>query len=245
MTKPAVAKKAPKTKERVGGNTKADAVYNALVSAIVSRELTPGMKLSEETVAASFQINRVVVRAVLNRLHNDSLLELKPNRGAFVATPSPKQAREIFEARILLEREIAVRLAKTITRPQVEELKAHVRRQRERHQEHHDPDTLRLAEEFHLLVARLTDNEILLSMLTRLVSLSSLVLSLYGRRSLTNAECGLDEHDEIIEALRNHDARKSGDVMVRHLEHVTTRMVLEGKSSKERDLADILKPFAS
>ncbi len=55
----------------------------------------------------------------------------------------------------------------------------------------------------------------------------------YGRRSLTNAECGLDEHDEIIEALRNHDARKSGDVMVRHLEHVTTRMVLEGKSSKE------------
>src|SRR5262247_47523 len=82
-------------------------VYDALRDAILSHRLAPGTKLPEDELASIYSVGRSVVRSALQALAHDRLVRLEPNRGAFVAQPSKREAREIFEARALLEPRVA------------------------------------------------------------------------------------------------------------------------------------------
>ena len=108
------------------GGSRIDAIYQALFKAIMAQELKPGTKLSEESIGALFSVSRTIVRAALNRLHTESLVEFRQNRGAFVASTTPDEARQVFEARNAIEREIFHRLAAVITDKQLATLKQHL-----------------------------------------------------------------------------------------------------------------------
>ena len=86
-------------------------VYAALLAAIAEQRLPPGTRLLEEELAAGFEVSRTVVRQALQRLAQDGVVELRHNRGAQVARPSRESAAQVFDARRVLECEIARRLA--------------------------------------------------------------------------------------------------------------------------------------
>ena len=70
--------------------------------------LAPGTKLPEdERWAISSFVSRTIVRSALQALAHDRLVTLEPNRGAFVAKPTKLEAREVFEARALIEPKVA------------------------------------------------------------------------------------------------------------------------------------------
>src|SRR5258705_456644 len=66
-----------------------------LAEAIYEHRLPPGTKLPEFDLCRIFGVTRGVVRKVLNRLADEQLLDLIPNRGAFVARPSVDQTRDV------------------------------------------------------------------------------------------------------------------------------------------------------
>lgn len=59
------------------------------------------------------------MRAALNRLHTESLVEFRQNCGAFIASTTPEEARQVFETRNCVEREIASKLATIVTDQQI------------------------------------------------------------------------------------------------------------------------------
>ena len=63
-------------------------------------------------MASIYRVSRTVVRSALQALAHDRLARLEPNRGAFVAQPSKVEAREIFEARTLIEPRVAALAAR-------------------------------------------------------------------------------------------------------------------------------------
>jgi DNA-binding GntR family transcriptional regulator len=63
----------------------------------------PGEPLRQEMIAADLGVSRMPVRDALNQLHAEGLVDLMPNRGAFVASMSAKECVEIFDLRVLLE----------------------------------------------------------------------------------------------------------------------------------------------
>ncbi len=219
----------------------ADIVYDALVAAILSRELTPGMKLSE-TIGSVFNVSRTVVRAAFNRLHSESLVEFKKNRGAFVASPSLKEAREVFRVRTILEREVAATLARSISTDDLGELEQLNGNQREAHRSGRDADAMRLAEEFHLRAARMTGNAVLHGLLEKLIVRTALVLSLYGTHN--RSECGLDEHDIILRAMRERNELAAADAMVHHLDHVVERALETEPSNHAKTIESIMARYA-
>lgn len=221
--------------------TRADLVYDALVAAILSRELTPGMKLSE-TIGSVFEVSRTVVRAAFNRLHSESLVEFKKNRGAFVASPTLKEAREVFRVRTILEREVAGTLAREISAADLAELETLNARQREAHRNGHDADAMKLAEEFHLRAAQMTGNTVLESMLSKLIVRTALVLGLYGTHN--RSECGIDEHEIILKAMRERDETTAANAMVHHLDHVVERALQTGPSNQARTIEAIMARYA-
>lgn len=86
------------TTEGAPGRTKADVVYEALQSAIMSGNLQPGEHLRQEEVAARWNVSQTPVREAFRRLESEGLIEHVPNRGVVVRgmpwapPPAPMEA---------------------------------------------------------------------------------------------------------------------------------------------------------
>ncbi|KRE03288.1 GntR family transcriptional regulator [Bosea sp. Root670] len=218
---------------------RAESVYRALRRAIIEQALKPGMKLPEDSIGEQLGVSRTLVREAFGRLAVEGLVELKPNRGASVAYPTLEEARDVFEVRRGLERLVAESLAGRITPSQVAELEAHVRQEEKAH-EQDGPESIRLSGEFHIKLAKMTGNALLLRYVQEASSRCSLILAIYGRPHST--ECAVSEHRQLIDALRAGDAARAADLMDHHLRAVVTRALLTPRI--ERDIRDVLAPYA-
>ena len=173
-------------------------VYRALRRAIIEQALKPGMKLPEDSVGEQMGVSRTLVREALGRLALEGLVELKPNRGASVACPTLDEARDVFHVRRGLERLVVEALAGRLSAPQVAELEEHVR-QEELAEGRDGPEAIRLSGEFHIRLAAMTGNALLLRYVQEASSRCSLILAIYGRPH--SSECAVSEHRQLIEAL--------------------------------------------
>ncbi|RWC61829.1 GntR family transcriptional regulator [Mesorhizobium sp.] len=228
------------TKRPTRAGNLADGVYQALRRAIIEQALAPGTKLPEDSVGESFGVSRTVVRSVLGRLTVEGLVSQQPNKRATVASPSISEGRGVFQVRRGLERTVIETLAGRLTSAQTETLRAHVTAE-ERAQGRDGPESIRLAGEFHTLLADMTGNELLIRYVAEVTSRCSLILALYGRPH--SSECAVNEHQMIIDALVRGDEATAVSIMDEHLMAVATRGLLDLKPVRERDLKDLLSDY--
>ena len=78
-------------------------IVEKVYTAILEHRLAPGTKLGEDRLAAIFSTSRARIREVLARLANERVVDLIPQRGAFVVKPAVEQAFDVFEARRMIE----------------------------------------------------------------------------------------------------------------------------------------------
>ena len=109
---------------------RSDELAESLARAILEHRLAPGARLPEDEVGEFFGVGRTVVRGALQGLAHRELVTLKRNRGAFVARPSVREAREVFEARALLEPRTAESAARRARQPDLKGLHAHILEER-------------------------------------------------------------------------------------------------------------------
>lgn len=220
--------------------SRADLVYDALREAILEQALKPGTKLSEDVIAEQFAVSRTSVRAALQQLRGDGLVELQANKGASVSEPTAEDARDIFALRRMLEAEVVRRLAGRLSDKDCDRLRAHVR-QEQQAQSIGGPASIRLAGEFHILLAELTGSPSLTRFVREIVSRYSLILARFARDH--SSECAVDEHERIIAALGAGDTTAAEELMLHHLDAVALRADLKTPPSRG-DTADILKHYA-
>ncbi len=182
-----------------------DQIVESITSAIVEQRLMPGTKLVEQQIADVFSVSRTVVRQALNQLSRSRLVTLLPARGAFVATLSAEEARQVYELRRLVEGGMARELAARITDAQIAELRAHLREERQAVARADVPGRTRLLADFHVVLATMLGNQVLAHMLSDLLSRSSLISLMY--QSSHSAEHSQDEHVAIVDALERRDSR--------------------------------------
>jgi DNA-binding GntR family transcriptional regulator len=182
------------------------------------------------------------VRAALTRLNGEGLVDLQPNKGATVAQPSLTEAYDIFEARRCLERQVVHRLVERITDKELQLLDQHLKLE-ERARPLNGPAAIRLAGEFHILLAQLAGNGVLARYVEEIVSRCSLILALYGRPH--SSDCAVTEHQQIVDSLRARTAGKAVAVMDQHLDAVSERALLAASPNKQRDIRSILDRYAS
>ena len=140
------------------------------------------------------------MREVLSRLAHEQIVELYPQRGAFVAKPTPQQAMDVFEARRLIEPAVLKRLVALLTPDKVARLRQHQELELDARRRDDRRAVVRLSGEFHVLLAELAGNSALSRSLRELSSLTCLIILLYD--APTAMSCRADEHAEIIEATR-------------------------------------------
>lgn len=224
MPRPPVAHAlaAPAAASDRGGATQR--IVESITRAIVEHRLMPGTRLGEQRLADIFQVSRTLVRQALNQLSRDRLVTLQPARGASVAEPSVDEARQVFEARRLVESALVRQLAAAVTPAQLAVLRRHLKAEREAVDRADVAARTRLLAEFHVLLARQLGNEVLAQLLADLLRRSSLIALMY--QSAHSADASHDEHGAIVDALERRDARAAARLMAAHLGHVELNLRL-------------------
>jgi len=200
-------------------------IADSITTAIVERRLMPGTKLAEQKIADVFKVSRTLVRQALMQLSRDKLITLEPARGARVAEPSVDEARQVFEARHMLEAAMIKRAATELTPAQIGELRAHLKAESDAVKRTDVSGRTRLLADFHVVIARMLGNEVLADMVGDLVSRSSLIALMY--QSAHSAEHSAGEHIAIVDALEARDARAAVKLMEAHLHHVERNLHLD------------------
>ena len=157
-------------------------VYEPLRAAILSHNLTPGMKLPEDEIGEVYSVSRTVVRAALQALAHDRLVTLEPKRGAFVAQPSKQEARDVFEARALIEPKVAAMAAEVAKPADVKLLRKHLDEEHAAVEAQNDGEAVLLSGRFHVSIAEIAGQDVFTEFVKQLCSRSSLIISMHWKR---------------------------------------------------------------
>lgn len=188
-------------------------VLNTLREAICKGLLRAGDPLRQGVIASQLKVSTTPVREALRQLEAEGLVTVYPHRGAFVASLSPSEARDIFIIRRFLETgalELAIpRMTEfdimgAETALKTADLETNVDRWSEQNREFHfslyrpcnNPRLLDIIEDMHLNVNRYL--RIYLSLLD------------YQKTSQS-------EHYRLLEACRNKDLQEATSVLEEHL----------------------------
>lgn len=216
----------------------ADGVAERIERAILDHRLSPGTKLTEEELVSIYGAGRTIIRGALQALMHRGLVESQRNRGAFVAKPSVREAREVLEARALLEPRTARSAAERARRSDVRLLRRHIK---EEHAAIDSGDTGRavyLSGEFHLAIARIADQATVEQFIAALIARSSLIVALYWRRP--DALCESNAHHALVDAMAEGDGTLAEELMTSHLVDLASCLDLSDRSAPPQTLREAL-----
>jgi DNA-binding GntR family transcriptional regulator len=212
-------------------------MYRSIFESVMSQRLTPGTKLPEAALCELFGVGRSVVRKVLQRLAHDHIVQLRPNRGAIVAVPTPLETQQIFEARRALEAAIVTLVTERATPADLDALRLQLQHEHQAVHRFDQPAWARLASTFHLRLAELARNPILQRYLVETLSRCSLIVALHEPPG--NAACEHDEHERIVECIARGDATAAVELMDVHLRELEHHLTLDNGQAS-RSLAHLL-----
>src|SRR5690606_37225634 len=155
---------------------------------------------------------------------------LEPNRGAFVAQPSRREAREVFEARALIEPKMAALAAEAAGAGDIAQLRGHLRMEDEALRAGRDSEAIMLSARFHVAIAEIAGHSLLTGFVKDLLSRSSLVVALYWRRRDTT--CERHAHHALVEALEQNNPDEASALMTSHLVDLLSGLDLTVKEQR-------------
>ena len=216
-----------------------DEIVERIFEAIIDQRLPPGTKLSEAALCEAFNVGRMRIRQSLLLLASREVVDLLPNRGAFVASPTTEQAREVFEARLMIEPNVARLAAERATDADLVRLKDHLRLEHEAHNSVKRRDAIRLSGQFHVLLAEIAGNTVALRMVKELVTRTSLIIGIFGSPGVSN--CRDEDHDELFAAFQNREGELAARLMADHLRHIEQHLELSGPAEGASDLVALFR----
>lgn len=205
-----------------GGKPTSHFIYQSIYAAILNRRLTPTAKLDKNTLGRIFGVSGWTVQRALTRLAEEGAVTLEPRQIAQITRPSEQQARQVLEARLLVETEVIRLLGTRPAQARLSELRALVDNQRACLADDDGAGLIEQAGQFHLKLAELAGNTLLLEFLRGLLSRASLNIALSRGAVYSARTC--EEHLALITALEARDIAHATQLLIDHLHGVFDRM---------------------
>lgn len=202
-----------------------DRIVVALTRAIVEHRLQPGAKLVEQTLAGHFGVSRTIVRQALFLLSQKRLVSLEPARGAFVASPSVPETRQVFAVRRMLELELTRAFVRDASDADIQALRDHVAQEQAAVACDDIESRTELLGEFHVRMAELLGNQVLAQVLGDLLARCAVATLMY--QSSSAAFDSASEHAELVESIARRDLARATALMREHLDHVEAGLNLD------------------
>ncbi|WP_370000880.1 GntR family transcriptional regulator [Paenibacillus sp. RC84] len=192
------------TIQRIKRQSFREEIYEALRQAIVSLELEPGAKLSDQELAEQFGVSRTPVREALKRLEDDGLVEAVPGSATRVTPLKPKEGRHAFTVVAALHA-LAARLAVPYLGPEEYEALEQSNKALEQALGRNDvPAAIEADNAFHAVFLQAAGNPEILSALKGILpKVQRLEIS---RFASVHGLQSVEQHRRIADACRKRDA---------------------------------------
>lgn len=216
-------------------------IYDVLSNAIADHHLAPETHLPEDELASNFNVSRTRIRKVLQQLASEQLITHKPNRGAFVASLSIKEAQDVFTARRIVESGLIQCIPLPLKKTQIKLLQSLIKKE---HDAIHAGDRRlanRLSGEFHLTIAEFANNDSLYQYLEQLITRTSIAIAIYHppHMHLCDNHC----HQELLDALIN---KAPDEIAIQMRDHLTDiERGLEFSDKPPKKIGDVLSQLTN
>ncbi|HCW98275.1 MULTISPECIES: GntR family transcriptional regulator [Pantoea] len=194
-------------------------IYRYLRKDIVTCVIQPGSLLSEKEVSARFNVSRQPVREAFIKLAEAGLVQVLPQRGTFVRKISARRVADGRFIREAVEVSVVRRAALEIEPAALMTLEHNLQLQKMAASRQDSQAFLGLDDEFHRLIAESINCALAWETVENIKAAMDRV------RFLTLSEVSppdslIEQHEEILSALKNHDADAAEAAMRRHLQEM-------------------------
>jgi DNA-binding GntR family transcriptional regulator len=194
-----------------------EVVADEIRAMIRDRQLQPGERLLEDRLAEQLGVSRNPVREAIRVLENTGLVEVRPRRGAYVASLDHERAVELLELRSVLEAFAAQLAAQRRTGEQLAEIRRWFEQGRDATAANDPVHAAHAHRQFHLAIERAANNPYLGPAVEPLRAQTELVFSvLADRRGLV----GWEQHVDVLTAIEAGDAEAAQRATRKHMDSV-------------------------
>ncbi|HEY6530020.1 MAG TPA: GntR family transcriptional regulator [Cellvibrionaceae bacterium] len=194
----------------------AQEIYERLRNMIMSLQLMPGSRITENQLADFFNVSRTPIRAALQRLENEHLLTIKAKQGCYVRTIDMVQISHYYDVRVALENLVLTEISQLRDWSELQTLA-----------KSWNPATLfyglevtaelkQAEEDFHQQLADISRNSVLAGFIAD-INDHIRVVRLLGFPNEKSVLDTYDEHFRICNFLLQHNLTAAQDEMTNHI----------------------------
>ncbi len=199
-------------------------VFHRLREDILSGKYKEGDELKEVAIGEELGVSRTPVREAFRQLELEGLIQIIPNKGAYVTGITEKDVKDIYMIRSLLEGLCARWACEHITREQMEEMEENIYLSKFHAQKGHLEQLAELDNRFHEILYEACNSKLLEHQLR---DFHEYVLRV-RKKTLSNANRGPksnQEHEQLMEAIKAGDADKAERLANMHIINAYENMV--------------------
>ncbi len=202
------------------GPSLSDQAYRAIRLMITTGELQRGLRITERALGDQLGVSATPIREAFRRLEHEGLIERRDGRNVTVVDPSAADLLQLTMIQGAL-RGVAARLAaQAASDGELAALSAlHEQSRRPAGRETAPADRIKVTARFHEMIDRAAHNDLLADMIasTTAFDMTERIRAVEVLGDRYPADTGLDEHAEILEALRDRDGERAELLMRAHV----------------------------
>ncbi|MFC7550458.1 GntR family transcriptional regulator [Plantactinospora sp. GCM10030261] len=193
--------------------TKTDAAVEALRDALLRGDIRPGERVLAVGMARQLGMSATPVREAIRILQTEGLLTQEPHRSGAVATLGPSEVDELYMLRAILEGKATELATRAATASDIEALAA-THKTLVDSAAHGSKDFTATNADWHFAIYTMSNTRWLREFIVRLW-----VRVPWNQIYVAPGRCDISvqEHAEILEAMRAGDAERAGQLMSDHV----------------------------
>lgn len=202
-------------------------VFHKIREDILSGKYKEHEELREVAIGEEMGVSRTPVREAFRQLELEGLIQIIPNKGAYVTGITVEDVKDIYMIRSLLEGLCARWATEHITEEQLEEMEENIYLAEFHAAKGHSEQIAELDNRFHDIMYEACNSKMLEHLLK---DFHQYVLRV-RKKTLANAnrgEASNHEHRLIMEAIKAKDAAKAEELANRHMINAYENMVKNG-----------------
>lgn len=202
-------------------------VFNKLRDDILSGKYADHEELREVAIGEELGVSRTPVREAFRQLELEGLIQIIPNKGAYVTGITEKDVKDIYMIRSMLEGLCAKWATEHITKEQMEEMEENVYLAKYHAQKGHYEQLAELDNRFHDILYEACDSKMLEHTLK---DFHEYVLRV-RKKTLANVNRGQksnEEHEQIMNAIKMGNADLAEALANKHMINAYENMVKQG-----------------
>ncbi|MGE7760270.1 GntR family transcriptional regulator [Peribacillus sp. NPDC097895] len=187
--------------QKINRTSVREEAYTILMDWIVQGTLLPGQQLRDKELAEQLGVSRTPIREALLRLEDEGFVETKPSRSTIVSPIRFDEILNVYSIVWTLEKLAMEQVFEIIEEKHIHELEVINQQLKKAMNEENQSTAVQKDDEFHSIYINLSKNDELKRILSGLKR-KLIRIELFYFNQVRNVHLSIDEHDQIIQALR-------------------------------------------